>query len=559
MSNSYNYNYLPIPPRVWSRVQNPCTYVVPDNSYNSIYIPLINETTTLAQANYLEKVQYKGNILQYKGNSSRITKNQKYSQISKGLWANRTKVYATQTQTYTNPNTIGLARVNYTNIPFPNQIVGSPNNISGPFQYGIPNPFDCSTNTIQDGGSLICNAYANPCTGQIIQTVSQQQCFPTYCSDVPGQIMDLCWNPALQTFFPRRRFTMSNSLNKWPQGYKGFQSAITPIAPVLLTATNNLNAVTLNWSYSNNICIPVSSFQIYQNGILVQTVPYTINSTAINSLSYNITYSFYIVAISNNISSANSNSLNVFISQPQPPTVLTYPITGAFSQTITIPIDATSYDISVIGAGGQAGTIVFQPPLSPNPVTILGGNQGGGGGFTSIFNWNEIDAGIAGQQLTISCPGLFPQYGQPLTAITITNASNPAYSITTYNGGNGSNTGNISSAGGVGGTAGSIIGWSSTGWSFIAGGQGNYAPILSIPQPSTSTPPYNTPLNSLDTPYSEPYAIGNGGNGSNTSGQNGFGQIYPALTSNAANLLNPVGTPYSASPVGYGEVQITIY
>ena len=149
MSNSYNYNYLPIPPRVWSRVQNPCTYAITDNSYNSIYIPLINETTSLAQANYLEKVQYKGNILQYKGNSSRITKNQKYSQISKGLWANRTKVYATQTQTYTNPNTIGLARVNYTNIPFPNQIVGSPNNISGPFQYGIPNPFDCSTNTIQ--------------------------------------------------------------------------------------------------------------------------------------------------------------------------------------------------------------------------------------------------------------------------------------------------------------------------------------------------------------------------------------------------------------------------
>ena len=226
---SISCNYLPNPPRVWSRLQNLCTYVIPDNSYNSIYIPLTNETTTLAQANIQEKLQYKGNILQYKCNSSGLTKNQKYAQISKGLWANRTRSFATQTQTYTNPNTTGLARVNYAIIPFPNQIVGSPNNISGPYQYGVPNPFDCSSNAIQDGGSLVCNSYADPCTGTIIQTVSQQQCFPTYCSDVPGQIMDLCWNPQMQTFFPRNRLTMSNSLNKWPQGYKGFQSAVSPV------------------------------------------------------------------------------------------------------------------------------------------------------------------------------------------------------------------------------------------------------------------------------------------------------------------------------------------
>ena len=135
MSNSYNY--LPIPPRVWSRVQNPCTYIVPDNSYNSIYIPLTNQTVSLAQANLEEKIQYKGNILQYKGNSSRITQKQKYSQISKGLWCNRTKVFATQSQTYTNPNTTSLARINYTTLPFPNQIVGSPNNISGSIEFAF--------------------------------------------------------------------------------------------------------------------------------------------------------------------------------------------------------------------------------------------------------------------------------------------------------------------------------------------------------------------------------------------------------------------------------------
>ena len=129
MSKTYNYN--PLPPRVWSRVQHPCTYTV-DSSYNSIYIPLTNETVSPVVALYKDKQLYKGNILQYKNNSSNLTKNQKYSKISKGLWCNRTKVFATQSQTYTNPNTTSLKRINAVDIPFPNQIVGSPNNISGP-------------------------------------------------------------------------------------------------------------------------------------------------------------------------------------------------------------------------------------------------------------------------------------------------------------------------------------------------------------------------------------------------------------------------------------------
>ena len=321
MSNSYNY--LPNPPRVWSRVQNPCTYIVPDNSYNSIYIPLTNQTVSLAQANLEEKIQYKGNILQYKGNSSRITKNQKYSQISRGLWCNRTKVFATQSQTYTNPNTSSLARVNSISIPFPNQIVGSPNNISGPFQYGIPNPNNCNTTTIQDGGSLLCNSYANPCTGEIVQTVSEQQCYPTYCSDVPGQIMDLCWNPKLQTFFPRNRLTMSNSLNKWPQGYKGLVSALTDVAPsppLIVSSSSNYYDVTIKWTYTN-VCSTISGFNIYQNGELIQSVPYQIKSTTINNLDNCQSYTYYVTAFNSVGESAPSNLVTATIFVPLPPTI----------------------------------------------------------------------------------------------------------------------------------------------------------------------------------------------------------------------------------------------
>jgi len=225
MSNLCKYN--PIPPRAWSRVQNQCTYILPDSSYNTAYIPLTNQTVTLAQANYENKLFYKGNVLQYKGNSSRFTKNKKYSQLAKGFGPNRTKVFATQSQTYTNPNTTGLLRVNYQTYPYPNEIVGAPNNQSGPFQYNVQSPFDCSSNSIQDGGNLVCGTYANPCSGQIIQTkdTSIIICNPASASDVPGSSV-LCWNNNIQTWFPRQRYIMNNSGNKWPQGYKGFVSAL---------------------------------------------------------------------------------------------------------------------------------------------------------------------------------------------------------------------------------------------------------------------------------------------------------------------------------------------
>lgn len=313
MSNSYNYN--PVPPRVWSRVQNKCTYIIPDSSYNSAYIPLTNQTVSLAQANYEEKQFYKGNVLQYKGNSSRLTKKQKYTQLAKGFGPNRTKVFATQTQTYTNPNTSGLLRVNYTTYPYPNQIVGAPNNPSGPFQYNVPNPFDCSNNSIQDGGTLVCGTYANPCTGEIIQTgsVSATICNPASASNVPGPSV-LCWNNKIQTWFPRQRYFMNNSTDKWPQGYKGFKSAVTPEAPVLTLVSYTPTSVTLSWTdISNNNCIPISSYNIYQNGILIETQPYTITSTTINNLSSGTTYNFYITSISTNIQSEQSNQINITI------------------------------------------------------------------------------------------------------------------------------------------------------------------------------------------------------------------------------------------------------
>jgi len=220
---SGNVSYNPIPPRVWSRVQDRCTF---ETSASNVFVPLLNKIVTPLEANYYNKQIEKGNILQYKKNSSNLTKKQKYSQISKGLWTNRTKTYATQSDTYTNPNTTSLKRVNYTEIPFPNTLVGQPNNISGPYQYNTPDPFGCKTTLLKDGGSLVCNTYVNPCTNQVFEKTYIQQCNPTSESDVPGKIQLLCWNSKLNTWYPRQRYIMTNSGTKWPEGYKGFVSAV---------------------------------------------------------------------------------------------------------------------------------------------------------------------------------------------------------------------------------------------------------------------------------------------------------------------------------------------
>lgn len=228
-------SYLPQPPRAWSRVQSIpyCTDpFVPNTIKYTVYVPLTKQTITPAQADLEDKILYKGNILQYKKNSSNLTKRQRYALIAKGAWINQKKSYATQSLTYTNPNTSALLRVNSVAVP-PNDITGSINNSSGAYQYNVPNPFGCPSVDIVDGGTLICNTLANPCTNQLIKTYPTKKCFSITASDVPGfsnpnVIKNLCWNPRLNTWYPRARLTMSNSGNKWPQNYKFFVQACKP-------------------------------------------------------------------------------------------------------------------------------------------------------------------------------------------------------------------------------------------------------------------------------------------------------------------------------------------
>ena len=241
------YNSLPPnPPREWTRVENRC---------------VSNETTIKPSEALLVAMQYKGNILQYKKNSASLTKNQKYSLIGQGKWLLKRKTYATQSETYSNPNTNSLYRVNGTNIDtnngnqetsdpvsFCNLIpVSQANDLpevlsntttTPPVLPPIPpvpaisladipllvnNNNGIISNVIKNGGTLSCNQQQNPCTGEIITYPQANYCYSTSYSNVPyGTIDFLCYKPEI-LYYPRKRYTMNNSTNKWPYGSKAIR------------------------------------------------------------------------------------------------------------------------------------------------------------------------------------------------------------------------------------------------------------------------------------------------------------------------------------------------
>ena len=356
----YNKCYLPNPPRAWSRVQNSCSSEPVTNTNPNTLVQVPYSRGLVPQYALAEKINMlnKGNILQYKKNSSNLTQKQRYSLIAKGKWVNRNTTWATQsTRGYTNPNTTSLKRVANINValdpntglPFgpttapvscPNfiptindvlpsdsggsslnpQIVPPPPppspSTGGTVLPPAPQPEPVEPIVIQDGGNLICSIQENICTGETVYHVSQQLCNPTSDSDVPGPIQQLCWNDGTPTWYPRQRYVMTNSGNKWPYSSgpedTTFISAVRPYPPTITSVTNINNIVTINWEQLE-ICLPVSGYTIYQNGSIIGEVLgniFTFNTT----VDYCNVYEYFIVAGTNgSIISNPSNIVSITI------------------------------------------------------------------------------------------------------------------------------------------------------------------------------------------------------------------------------------------------------
>jgi hypothetical protein len=347
-----NKNYLPQPPREWSRVQNSCSVSTEYDPTALVRPPYSLNYVNIETIGYYLQMLNKGNVLQYKKNSGNLTFSQKYSKIAKGQWVNRNTTWANQNiNGYTNPNSQSLKRTgNVINIaidPNTGQVLGPTtlpitcpqpinivnNSLPSTVQTSIvptppPPPPPNNTNyipfipiinplkplVIQDGGSLACSIQENQCTGEIVETLSQNLCNLTTDSDVPGPINVLCWNDGTPTWYPKQNIVMSNSSNKWPYSSGGpgspeFRSAVKITPPTIVNFTQNYYTVTIFWTM-NNSDLPVTYFNIYNNGILTDTVDKNTLSYTFYNLQALTSYIFY-VRSGNNTAKALSDSSNV--------------------------------------------------------------------------------------------------------------------------------------------------------------------------------------------------------------------------------------------------------
>ena len=272
-------DYNPDPTKEWYRFQNRCPTINNVSSANEVNLILEDPVNVVPQTyEYNVAVYKKGNVLQYKKNSADLTQKQRYSQIAKGMWTNRTKTWSSQSESVTNPNSDLLKRVNYNTVLVPNYSVDGtelidpvlstsditsclpipaknfsalparsylknnnpsvPKVVNSTIALILPpyvyRPKTIIQAAIQTGGSLIGTIVANPCTGQTLQQTYTQDCYPSSDSDVPGPVTILCWNDGLQTYYPKTRLTYGTSGNKWPTNAKLIFSAnsIKPINPV---------------------------------------------------------------------------------------------------------------------------------------------------------------------------------------------------------------------------------------------------------------------------------------------------------------------------------------
>ena len=91
----FNPNGLPPnPTRVWSRVQGRCSTEEVQENNPIVFYPPTGEFLPIGDAGEKYLMLNKGNVLQYKKNSSNLTMRARYSQIAKGKWINTSKTFA---------------------------------------------------------------------------------------------------------------------------------------------------------------------------------------------------------------------------------------------------------------------------------------------------------------------------------------------------------------------------------------------------------------------------------------------------------------------------------
>jgi hypothetical protein len=276
-------NYLISTRPPWYRRNTVCTDPSSDTTKfldgkDRIYIPTLKKYVNIFELKNAFDMYKKANVLQYNDNhhTNKLTKNQKYALIAKGKWTTR-KTYATQTETYTDPNNNHLKRVNYdvinantgtpttepitcpSHIPktYANTLPPNDNTPSVvPDILPIPPPKPSNNNfvlpdivpvvntpenkNIPDGGNLIIGTIEDICRGEtkIICDFNPIICFPSSYSDVPrinGEDKELCYTKDSPALLTSNKKTTASSADggQYATNYKGVVSANSTVSRAL--------------------------------------------------------------------------------------------------------------------------------------------------------------------------------------------------------------------------------------------------------------------------------------------------------------------------------------
>jgi hypothetical protein len=348
---------------------------------------------------------------------------------------------------------------------------------------------------------------------------------------------------------------MPTSGTKWPQGYKGFVSAITFVGPELSVgsiACGQLD-IPLNWTFLDSTCAPITSFNIYENEVLTLNVPVSQTSVTINK-TVSGTYMFYVTSLSNDIESEKSNTVVVstqygYNSENAIITNNGKTITFLKNGSITFICSNISISVTCVGGGGGGGGGAYSNG---------GGGGAGGGGKISITSFlstittysviigNGGTFGIAGSSSTNGGNG--GNGGSSSISGIITSigghGGNGGVNTTSGPGGSGGNGGNAG-GGGTGGTGGTTNNTGGTGINGGGGGGGGYS--------GSSGGTGST--NGVDG-----YGSGGGGGGGN-SGSGGIGGTNAGNgsqgDSNAASGIPNKGGGGGGGKSGNGNVNAT--
>jgi len=393
---SFCYKTLPVPSRTWSRIQGPCSLFIDAGTRNNetVTIPLTGKVVSRSELGHELAMLNKGNVLQHKNNSSNLTQKQRYALIAKGKWINRTTWGSQSANGYTNPNIKNLQRVNYVSISI---------------DIGAAEPI-----IIKDLGNLVCGTIENPVTGAVFTQPQGDKCFPSSYSDVPGPITNLCWNDGIIPWFPKTRYTMSNSSDKFPINAT-LLSAVVIDPPILNIDFISGTSILLSWQIPDT-GLPITSFNIYQNFTLISTIIGTVDpvtnqivlatSFLVSGLTPGVLYMFYVTAISNtrpfkteslpsNIVN-NSSQLYSVTGDPMQYVNSNNQLILEFINSGTITFLVNTLSVSLFCGGGAGGG---------GGGSYAGGSAGGGGGGGGIST-TTITSTVGMYTVTVGAGGV---------------------------------------------------------------------------------------------------------------------------------------------------------